>query len=92
MFLNEFVIEDVLHVARIKESVVNIIDRGIELGIGYSLLHILYAHYPAAIFCHKIRYGAGSCIKVIDKRLGFILIHVPESKITGYRIQSERLS
>lgn len=67
MFSNEIVGEDVLHIASIEKSVVDVVYLAIHLCILDSLRHIFDADNLASLASHEVGYGAGAGIEVVDK-------------------------
>ena len=67
MLGNELIVENILHVACIEQSVVDVVHLRVHLCILDSLGHILNAYYLASLTRHKVGYGASAGIEVVHK-------------------------
>jgi len=67
MVADEFVGQDVLHVARIEQGVCNAVDFGVHLGVLDGFRHILYADDLPSLTGHEVGDGAGAGIEVVDE-------------------------
>ena len=66
VFLNERVIQNVLHVAGIEQGVLNAVDFAVHLGVLNSLGHILDADDLTGLPGHEVGDGARAGVEVVD--------------------------
>ena len=64
---DEFVGQNILHVACIEEGVINVVYLGIHLGILDSLWYVLDTNYLLCLVSHEVGDGSGTGVEVINQ-------------------------